>query len=347
MAGLGCEKRPETFSSCFNEAEYDERPFINSVLKKTGSEPNFVFVDEGKLFADMEDIIWHQEEPYSTLSIFPQWHIMKRAREKGVKVLLTGQGGDETLGGYHKYYFYLFADLINSLNWKRAADEIRIFRGAKGEGRGWAGPVFRIIASYAVPEIFKKISKRCGARRTPPYLNRDFTMARTGGVSIEKRFSSILNNDLYNALKISPLPSLLHIDDRSSMAHSVESRAPFLDYRLVEYLFTLGPEYKIRGGMTKYILRMSLEGTLPESVRTRKDKMGFATPLEKWLKTTLREKVREIINSREFLSRPYFDRKGVSDKFENFINGADGGAHYALWGWVNLELWLRKFIDGK
>lgn len=341
-AALTDGSRIESFSSCFDEKEYDEREFIKPVLEKTGSKANFIFTRPEDLFGELDRIIWHQEEPYSTMSIFPQWSVMKLAREKGVKVLLTGQGGDETLGGYDKYYYYLFADLLYSLKWRKAAEEIRLYREIKNAGGGVLGEAMKIIASNAVPMFVKKALPGSGS--LPDYMNRDFAGHDMTRIFTEKKFGSILNNDLYNALKISPLPSLLHIDDRSSMAHSVESRAPFLDYRLVEFLFSLGPEFKIREGRTKYVLRQSLKGILPEEVRTRRDKMGFATPLEHWFRTSLKGAVSEVLQSREFRSRPYFDAEGVDRLFGDFVEGKKRNLHFTVWGLVNLELWLRKFF---
>lgn len=335
----------ETFSSCFEDKDYDERRFIQPVLERTGAKQNFMFTRPENLFREIEEIIWYQDEPYSTLSIFPQWYVMKAARDKGVKVLLTGQGGDETLAGYHKYYFYLFADLIHSFKWSRAAKEIGIYKNYKGDNNV-LDRVLKILFSYFTPQEIKKLLKNGRSESLRGHLNKEFVSNNSGRIIIERKFDSILNNDLYNALKISPLPSLLHIDDRSSMAHSVETRAPFLDYRLVEYLFSLGPEYKIRNGFTKYILRESLKGVLPDRIRLRRDKMGFATPLEKWFRIDLKEKVREIFNSEEFKSRPYFDSARVLKTYEQFIEGKKDVC-YAVWSWVNLELWLRRFIDAR
>jgi asparagine synthase (glutamine-hydrolysing) len=113
----------------------------------------------------------------------------------------------------------------------------------------------------------------------------------------------------------------------------------------VEYLFSLGPEYKIRDGLTKYTLRKSMKGVLPEEVRTRRDKMGFVTPLDKWLKTVLKDQAYEIFTSKEFSGRPYFNKEIVLNKFNAFLNGKDKNSHYAIWSWLNLELWFRRFID--
>lgn len=349
-AGLLKSSRLEAFSSCFDDVAYDERRFIKPVLNKTNANAHYIFTKPERLFDELEQIVWHQDEPYSTLSIFPQWYVMKLAREEGVKVLLTGQGGDEVLGGYHKYYFYLFADLVNSGKWVAARNEMRRYAELQVAGSDVAGKVIKIIASHMMPRSIKGTIRRCAERSVPQYMSKDFAANSTNRVFTERRFDSILNNDLYNALKISPLPSLLHIDDRSSMAHSVESRAPFLDYRLVEFVFSLGPEYKIRHGITKYVLRRSMKGILPEEVLARTDKMGFATPLGSWFRTCLKEKVRGIINSDSFQSRPYFDHPKVRDGLNRFLRGEDclgENGHFTVWSWVNLELWLRKYIDGR
>lgn len=343
-ARLMRKDKMQTFSSCFDDEGFDERKFIKPVLAKTGAIANYVFTRPDKLFDEIGHIIWYQDEPYSTLSIFPQWHVMKLAREKGVKVLLNGQGGDEVLGGYHKYYFYLFADFFRSFKWRNAFREMRFYRDFNDDNT-ILGRTLRIIVSHYAPQALKNLFNMGNGKTLPPYLNRDFFSNISGHVSTEKKFESILNNDLYNALKISPLPSLLHIDDRSSMAHSIESRAPFLDYRLVEYAFSLGPEYKIRNGITKYILRRALNKVLPEEVLYRKDKMGFVTPLEKWFRLDLREHIYGILTSEEFSGRPYFNHKKVLSIYDDFVNGKTKNIHYAVWSWINLELWLRKFFN--
>lgn len=223
-ARLAGGKSLETFSSCYDDKRYDERAFISPVLERTGAKANYIFTHPETLFDDMDRIIWHQEEPYSTLSILPQWYIMKSASQKGVKVLLTGQGGDETLAGYHKYYYYLFADLMMSLRFPSLVQEVRLFDNMRGPSAALK-PASKIALAYASPAPLKAIIKKHLKKSPPGYLRDDFVSSHSNGASFERRFKSILNNDLYNGIKVSPLPSLLHIDDRSSMAHSVESRS--------------------------------------------------------------------------------------------------------------------------
>jgi asparagine synthase (glutamine-hydrolysing) len=128
------------------------------------------------------------------------------------------------------------------------------------------------------------------------------------------------------------------------MAHSIEARVPFLDYRLVEFIFSLPMNQIIRNGTTKVILRETMEGIIPESVRTRLDKMGFATPEDVWFREVLRDQVFEILDSRSFAERGYFDVEEVKKTFYRHCRGEINSSS-TVWRWVNLEMWFRKFMD--
>jgi asparagine synthase (glutamine-hydrolysing) len=161
---------------------------------------------------------------------------------------------------------------------------------------------------------------------------------------VKRAVRGVLNNDLYHAFGISPLPALLHADDRSSMAHSIETRSPFLDYRLVEFAFSMPADFKIHDGVTKYVLRKAMRGTVPDMLLDRKDKMGFPTPIRTWMQGELKHEVEDILNSRAFLKRPYFDHKKLKQlEGAGRLNGEEN--LFTVWNWVNLELWMRKFID--
>jgi asparagine synthase (glutamine-hydrolysing) len=140
------------------------------------------------------------------------------------------------------------------------------------------------------------------------------------------------------------LPALLHYEDRNSMAFSLETRLPFLDYRLVEFIFSIPTNEKIRGGVTKVILRNALRGFLPEAIRNRVDKMGFVTPEDIWFRTILRDHVDEIIRSKSFAQKKYFNINKVKRAFDQHCWGKTN-ISFAIWRWVNLELWFRTFID--
>jgi len=161
-----------------------------------------------------------------------------------------------------------------------------------------------------------------------------------------RKFTHDLDNYLYQIFRETILPSLLHYEDRNSMAFSIEARLPFLDYRLVEFAFGLPAEQKIRGGVSKAILRNSMRGVLPEAVRTRKDKMGFVTPEAIWFRTVLKNTVTEIITSKSFSERGYFNVREVKESFHRHCEGKIN-ISATIWRWVNLELWCRTFVDQK
>ncbi|NOY78032.1 MAG: asparagine synthase, partial [Calditrichaeota bacterium] len=133
-------------------------------------------------------------------------------------------------------------------------------------------------------------------------------------------------------------------DDRNSMAHSIESRVPFLDHRLVEFAFSLPSSQKIQRGVTKHILRNATKEVLPKLVHNRLDKMGFSTPEDSWFRGELKAVITQILNSRSFASRPFFNADEAKQMFAIHCEGKRNISGY-IWRWVNLELWLREFID--
>jgi asparagine synthase (glutamine-hydrolysing) len=140
------------------------------------------------------------------------------------------------------------------------------------------------------------------------------------------------------------LPALLHYEDRTAMAFSIEARVPFLDHRLVEWLVSLPPELKLRRGVTKVVLREAMAGILPEEVRLRRDKMGFVTPEDQWLGVELRPQIEALLKSDSFNLRPYWQAPVLRDWYGRYCAGrmAIGPT---VWRWINLEWWLRRFCD--
>src|SRR5207249_9716884 len=140
------------------------------------------------------------------------------------------------------------------------------------------------------------------------------------------------------------LRALLHYEDRNSMAFGVAARLPFLDYRLVEFLYGLETRHKIHRGWTKAILREAMEGILPEEVRWRVDKMGFVTPEDQWLRTSLRELVRDTLSDARTRMRGYLNVKAAQRAFESHLAGRTN-IGTTIWRWLNVELWCRRFVD--
>ena len=333
-------ERQKTFSSCFENPIYDERRFIELVIQHTKAEKNYVFPSADAFFEEMPRLLWHQEEPFGSTSIYSQWNVMRLAKERGVTVLLDGQGGDELLAGYLPSFFALFKQTMRQVALVSLIKEIRGF--LKYQGRMIDQFVPRVMAAL-VPDVFKPLFQHLNPGGLG-WIEESFKKKYYRSVTKPNRFENELNNYLYHIFRSAVLPGLLHYEDRNSMAYSIETRLPFLDYRLVELVFGLPMEFKIREGVTKIVLRKAMEGVLPEEVRNRMDKMGFVTPEADWFKTTLRDHIREIFNSKSFSERGLFNIANVHKAFQDHCNGkADN--HSMIWRCVNLELWLRMFVD--
>jgi asparagine synthase (glutamine-hydrolysing) len=139
------------------------------------------------------------------------------------------------------------------------------------------------------------------------------------------------------------LRELLRYEDKNSMAFSVETRTPFVDYRLVEFVFSLPACYKIHDGWTKYLLRAGAGGLLPEKIRWRKDKMGFPTPEHNWLRGN-GDKIKDVFANKDFRASAYLDRKRISKDLDNLLGAESAGGMSALWKPLNLELWLQRMF---
>ena len=332
----------QSFSAVYEEEKYDERKFIDEVVEKTNIQSHYTFPKGEDLLEDLDKLIWHQEEPFCSTSIYAQWQVFKVARENNVKVMLDGQGGDETLAGYHSYYLYYLADLLKSF---RPISFLQtLISHCRNHSLSFL-PALAQAIGFTFPDSVKLKVKKITRKETAGlnWLNEDFTQ-RYQYPSLPIKYKTHLENILYQALVYNGLPSLLHYEDRNSMAFSIEARVPFLDYRLVEFLFSLPISQKIHYGTTKVVLRNSMEGILPEKIRNRRDKIGFATPEENWFRTSLKKPIEEIIHSKSFQKRPYFNVEFIKKAFATHCKDKKNISQ-TIWRWVNLELWMRKFIE--
>jgi asparagine synthase (glutamine-hydrolysing) len=309
--------RKKTFSVVFSDKKFDESQYIDDIIAVTGVDADSTEPEPGQLREDIDRLVYMQDEPFGSLSIYAQYCVMRLAKKK-VTVVLDGQGADELLAGYLGYQGSYIVGLIRKRHW-------------------WT----------ALVEIIGSIKK-----------HRDFISAAKEQMHIRKkrrghlkcsskmigRYQGTLDEVLHRELLSTNLPALLHYEDRNSMAFSLESRVPFLDVRLVEYIASLPLSQKIQGGTTKIVLRSAIRGKIPESVRCRGDKMGFVTPEECWMKNELRPFILELFSSQRFKSRLYWDAHAVLQDYQAFLNGKSVYSP-EIWRIACAELWLRKFID--
>ena len=343
----GAGARVHSVSACYDEKSVDERPFMEAVVGRAHSIPHWCRPHVDDAFALAERITWHQDEPYGSTSIFAQWCVFEEARRAGLKVMLDGQGADEQLAGYHGCFPYYFASLIR----RRRFDALL---RAMLERHRWHGVSFWDQAqSFIVPLLPAGLSRRL--RRTPPaqvqhaWLDGEVVRPHLGRSAFETARETIGRppiegvGDLCVVLtQSSNVAMLLHWEDRNSMAHGIEARVPFLDHRLVEFSLGLGDRHKIVGGDTKRVLRRAMTGILPDKVRRRRDKLGFATPEEIWFRGPLRELVRAGVEHTLDRYPALFNRAAVLAHTADMLEGRRT-VDFSLWRIINLGIWGRSF----
>jgi asparagine synthase (glutamine-hydrolysing) len=332
--------RQKTFSACFNDVRYDERPYIESVVKKTGVEAHFVFPDSGELLSSLQQLVWHQDEPFGGTSIFAQWTVLKMAAQEGVKVVLDGQGADELLCGYHGFFGAHFAELLWNGHWGDLLREQRAYclRHGSAPPQVWAN-----VARGIFPAKFVDAGRRW-LGKSRQWLHPEFSLVSKEMDRVCEFPEPPVRAMERRLIEGNGLRALLHYEDRNAMAFGIETRLPFLDHRLAEFLFQLPATYKMQRGWTKVVLRQAMGDVLPRQVCWRADKIGFATPEADWLRTSLREFVRELLRDRRTRERGLLDVNRAQDAFEDHVAGRRDLSSIA-WRWVNAELWYRQFMD--
>jgi len=341
----GSENIQKTFSARFDDSRCDEGFFIDTVVRQTAVDAHYTYPTGQGLWEDLTSLIRHQEEPFATTRTYAQWAVYRLARQCGVRIALDGQGGDELLAGYDSYYAALFAYLLRTLRWLNLAREG--YFHARRRGRS----AYRVIpraAYHMLPQSLKPMIRGVSGLDGRPCLSKEFTTGFTGypfrNEVDNAAGANLFDNYLYEVFTFNLLPRLLRHQDKNSMAHSIESRVPFLDYRLVEFAFAMPWDQKIRRGTRKFVLRNAMNGIIPEPVAGRRDKIGFNTPEDVWLRTHLSNEVAEIIHSQSFRQRPYFDVREVERAFNAYKAGRLN-IESNIWRWIILESWLRMFID--
>jgi asparagine synthase (glutamine-hydrolysing) len=344
----------KTFSVAFAEREANELEYARLVSRKFKTDHHEITVSPREFFDVLPKLVWHEDEPIGFLASVPLYFVSKLAQQH-VKVVLTGEGSDELLGGYGRYRKTLL-NLAFGENYESFAP--RRLRSAVQSGIGTL-PVavknklsrtflnlpsdlenlyFDNFAVFPRKMQERLLSEETKARifETNPYSNLQDYLSETDA-------ASLLDKLLYADTK-TYLHELLMKQDQMSMAASIESRVPFLDHKLVEFTARLPEKFKIRGKTTKWILREAMRGVLPEEILTRK-KMGFPVPFGNWLRGEFRSVVNEFVLSERALSRGIFDANFVRE----IVNRHNAGENHdeRMWFLINFEIWQRQFIENE
>ena len=338
----GVQALQKTFSACSDVDRFDERKWIDLVVGKTGVDAHYVYPALDRLFEESPAITWHQDEPFGSTSIYAQWCVFRLAAQNGVKVMLDGQGADEQLCGYHGFFGPRLATLFR--NW-RFAEFVADLSGMQRLHGYSTMASLKFMLPYLLSEKQAHVLRRIGgyAHTRPAWLNCHCLQAEAVDPfwKLGAREGSVVELSR-TQMTGSNLQMLLHWEDRDSMAHSIESRVPFLDYRLVEFVLGLPDEFKIAGGVTKRVLRESMRGALPEEIRTRVDKLGFVTPEETWVRERMPDAFRNKIEQTLEVAAGCFNSEAVRLEFDHILSG---NKRFSFWPWrvVNFGEWVQRF----
>ena len=320
----------QTFSACFENKALDERDYISAVVSATGGIGHATFPQGPAFWENIRSIVYHQDEPLGSASAFAQWCVMADAKNHGVSVILGGQGGDETLCGYQKYrYFYLW-HLLRHGN-PRFIREMLLW-AHNGTTSYWTMSSASRYLPVALQRVFSLTERVC---------TREFRGAVRGissGLGAAKSIAERQKTDL----TYSSIPALLRHEDRNSMAHSVESRLPFLDYKLAEFAVNCPASLKLRDGWSKWLLRNAMANTLPEKVRLRKTKLGFNTPEVDWMRLGLQNGHRRLWDTEQLRVGRFLKAADLARECQKFLMGASGALPAnSIFRAISLELWAE------
>ena len=325
-----------TFSAVFGKEEpSDESDFIDE-FKPIVKNMHYSYPNADTFFNDFESFIDAHNEPVPDIGPYVQYKVMELA-SKHVTVTLDGQGADEQLAGYHYFFGSYYIELVKQFRLiKFISENVHYFEKHKSLQALKYFLYYLLSAKYQSGinhNIFPSISKS--------FINKH-------------QNDNVINKMLYNPKSLNEsliqhfeykLEHLLRWEDLNAMNFSIESRVPFLDYRLVESTLSTPSNQKIFKGETKHILREALKEILPNKVVKRKDKKGFSNPCNKWFKTLEFQKViKEILDSDRFRKRGYFNTKIAKKQYQKHLSGKIDISK-EIWKWINLEIWFRKFVD--
>jgi asparagine synthase (glutamine-hydrolysing) len=331
---------------CYLDPKYDERAYIDATLEQTGARMTPLSCTPRQLWDCLPDALRAHDEPMHSLTPLVGYQLMKLTAQHGIKVVLNGQGADETLAGYGSYFTAYWQSLLRRGALGLLTAEVRDWARANGRA-----PLAELagVGNRAVREAL---------RRVPAY--RALSRQRWRDELVEHAWiepamreratphpfdDPELMPTLMRSVERDPLPTYLRVEDRNSSAFSIEGRVPFLDYRLVELAFALPPEWHMRGAQNKYVLREAMRGRMPEPVRARIDKMGFPTSASSWLRGELREPVSDLVNDASFRRCDGIDADCVAALLDRHQRGEADHAAPVIRA-VQWFLWRRDVLGG-
>lgn len=337
----GYSSLQRTFSSCSTYEKYSERKWMDVVVNHTKIDAKFVYPELKEVFNLTNDVLWHQDEPYQSQSAFLAFRLFMLARSNGVKVLLNGQGADEYLGGYGQFTLARLAKMTTQFRFLALINEMSEIR--KNNETSYSTLIFGTVGHLLPYSVKNAITRfRSSSDHIKRIVNNKILKANAIHpyelIPIYYRTVPEISKHL---TFFSTLPKYLHWEDRNSMANSVEARVPFLDHRLVEFAYNLPDDFLEKDGVRKKIMRQAMIDLLPEQIRNRRDKMGFTTPEENWVKKEdpklFRSKISDAIEVTNGIIKPE-----ALEYFDNVVSGKTA-FDFTYWRIILFSEWIKRF----
>lgn len=328
-----------TFSARFdNDPTISEGPFIDRVVADTGVTSHSVSPDPDEMLSELRQLHWHQEEPFLSASIYLQWCVARLARENDTTVLLDGQGADELLGGYQPYFRNHQMDMID--RGERLRSIVNTWRfNARMETAAKeykdASRRFNAKTALTLTQILALQIKRPAPYGMPRY--------EIGVPPMQPGFRA--RRQMAEAMQYNTLPVLLRYADRNSMAFSREVRLPFLDNDLVEFTLRIPDKWLFWDAWQKYPLRKSSAGSVPDEICWRADKVGYAAPLDQWIRGPIKDWAHERLFNGRSTELAHFDKEGLQQLWSAHQAGENHS--WAFWKWISLNEWFDMHSDGQ
>ncbi len=327
----------------FSADGYDESQYIKATVAQSQARVELLMRDANSLWDTLPRLLRHHDEPVHSMAPVVGYQLMEMTARAGIKVVLNGQGADETAAGYGSYFTNYWQSMFSQSQYQQAWHEI----GAYAAGHGLNGKKLYLeqLAFYGRSHLSRLPAYRTLSRRRAiahlhgnPWLSGDLaSLIKINATRPDYQ----LQPTLKSAVTMAPLPLYLRIEDRNASAHSIESRVPFLDYRLVEFLFRLPDNWRIRGPWNKYVQREGLKGRIPENVRTRIDKMGFPTGHKNWFVSELYEPLYMLFSSQKTRDRGIYRVDQILAALE-CIKKEGKAIDAPIFKLAQFELWCRQ-----
>ncbi|MFN8587540.1 MAG: asparagine synthase (glutamine-hydrolyzing) [Candidatus Eisenbacteria bacterium] len=329
------------FSYIADDEALTEERWVDLVGARAGAVVHKTRASAGTLTGELDALLTAQDEPFGSTSIHAQHRVFALAKQHGITVMLDGQGADELLGGYLPHTAMRLASLARQGRFAEAIAFAR--RASRDPGRRgialWAG-------EFLVPPALQgPLRRMVGQELVPAWLNAAW-FAERGVVTQPAKYTFggspyVLREQLLRATTWSSLPMLLRYEDRNSMAHSIESRVPFLTPALAEFVFTLPEEYVIDPtGLSKAVFRRAMRGLVPDAILDRRDKIGFATPEHVWL-PSLAPQVEPLLAGDALARVPALNAPVLREQW-GAIAAKAKRSDFRAWRWLNLVEWARR-----